>query len=68
MNLQQARESAGLTKKELADKLGVSDRTLYNWEKGRTPVTPMVVYAYAGACRVRVSSIIPGDAAGRIAG
>lgn len=44
--LQQLRESNGLSKAKLARRLGVTDRTIYAWEKGE-PVKPLVVHAYA---------------------
>lgn len=38
-NVQQIRESAGLTQKELASLMRVSIRTLQNWEQGRRQPT-----------------------------
>lgn len=36
ISLEAARVNAKLTQKELADKLGVSNSTIVNWENGRT--------------------------------
>jgi transcriptional regulator with XRE-family HTH domain len=52
MTLEEARKRAHLSKEGMARELGVSTRTIYNYERGRTPVTPMVIYAYAGVTGV----------------
>ena len=39
ISLEAARVNAGLTQKELAEKLGVSNTTIVNWEKGKTEPT-----------------------------
>lgn len=36
MTLAALREASGLTQKELGDRLGVTDQTVSNWEKGRS--------------------------------
>lgn len=36
ISLEAARVNAGLTQKELAERLGVSNATVVNWEKGVT--------------------------------
>ena len=36
ITLEAARVNAGLTQKELAEKLGISNATVVNWEKGNT--------------------------------
>ena len=33
--IQESRKKKGLTQQELGEKLGVSDRTIGNWENGR---------------------------------
>lgn len=35
MDVREIREKLGLTQKELADKLGVAEKTVQNWEYGR---------------------------------
>lgn len=40
LSMKAARVNAGMTQTELAEKLGVAESTLINWEKGRT--TPNV--------------------------
>lgn len=39
ITLEAARVNAGLTQKELAEILGVSNKTVLNWEKGNTEPT-----------------------------
>lgn len=44
ISLEAARVNAGLTQKELAEKLGVSNTTIVNWEKGKTePTYPQLI-------------------------
>jgi transcriptional regulator with XRE-family HTH domain len=43
------RESRGLTQKQLADRLGVSDMTISRWETGRNRMTDQVMDAVAEA-------------------
>ena len=54
--LQELRESQGLSKAKLARRFGVTDRTIYAWEKGE-PVKPLVVHAYADVFRVDADEI-----------
>jgi transcriptional regulator with XRE-family HTH domain len=54
--LQELRESQGLSKAKLARRFGVTDRTIYAWEKGE-PVKPLVVYAYADVFNVDADEI-----------
>lgn len=54
--LQELRESQGLSKAKLARKFGVTDRTIYAWEKGE-PVKPLVVHAYADLFDVKPDEI-----------
>lgn len=43
-----AREAAGLRRPlDMAQRLGVTDKTVRNWEGGKTPVTRAVLIAYA---------------------
>lgn len=45
MNIEQARHQLGLTQAELAQKIGVSQRTVQNWEWGNTQPKPSQVKA-----------------------
>ena len=38
--LTRLRTEAGLNKTELAAKIGVSERTVYRWERGASPILP----------------------------
>lgn len=43
ISLKAARVNAGLSQKEAADKLGISNKTLCSWENGKTfPDQPMI--------------------------
>lgn len=46
-NIEAERARLGLTKKELADKLGVSTKTLNNWQSGESdiPASKMAIMA-----------------------
>lgn len=50
--LGKARQTAGLTPLEMASRLGVTDRTVRNWESGATRVTKAQVIAYAAVTKV----------------
>lgn len=65
MTLEQVRKAAHLSKEAMARALGVSTRSIYNYEHGLTPVTPMVVYAYAGVAGVDPDEIEPPGPAGQ---
>lgn len=38
ITMRAARVNAGMTQQELADKMGISKRTLYDWEKGKRKI------------------------------
>ena len=38
LSIRAARVNAGLTQKEAAERLGISDRTLLNWEQGSSRI------------------------------
>ena len=44
--LKELREEQHMSKAQLARQFGVTERTIYSWEKG-DPVKPLVVLAYA---------------------
>ena len=45
MNIEQARQQLGMTQAELGKAVGVSERTIQNWEWGRTSPRPNQVKA-----------------------
>lgn len=55
--LGKARQTAGLSPIEMASRLGVTDRTVRNWESGATRVTKAQVIAYATVTKVPVAWI-----------
>jgi DNA-binding XRE family transcriptional regulator len=55
-NLKALREDSRMSKAKLARTLGVTERTIYAWEKGE-PVKPLVVHAYADVFGVAVDEI-----------
>lgn len=46
ISLKAARVSADLTQKEIAEKLGVTRKSVQNWEKGRTNIKKAHLIAY----------------------
>jgi DNA-binding transcriptional regulator YiaG len=45
MNIEQARQELGMTQAQLGDAIGVSERTIQNWEWGKTSPRPAQVKA-----------------------
>lgn len=45
MNIEQARHQLGMTQAQLGDAIGVSERTIQNWEWGNTSPKPYQVKA-----------------------
>ena len=41
-NLEKLRKHANLTRKKLADEIGVTENTIYNWEKGNSGLSTLV--------------------------
>ena len=39
MTLKAARVNAGFSQKKVAEAVGVTPATIYNWESGKTPIT-----------------------------
>ena len=58
MTLRAARVNAGLTQKIAAQKLGVSNKTLCNWEKGITFPSANKIVAICGTYRVPYDDLI----------
>lgn len=54
-----ARELAGLTQEQMADRLGASRKSIGRWERDDDP-SPMVVYSYSGVTGVPVEWIANG--------
>lgn len=50
--LQKAREHAGISRDEMADRLGVSERTIRNYENEAVKVARAVVLAYSSETSV----------------
>jgi len=44
LTLKAARVNRGLTQKETAEKLGISESTLFNYEKGKTLPNSEIIY------------------------
>lgn len=47
ISIKAARVESGYTQESLAEKLGVSKRTVINWENGESEIKPYVVYSLA---------------------
>ena len=55
MNIQKEREKRGLTRKQVAKRLGVNHRTVESWEHGlRNPSGQIVMLINNGALDVKV--------------
>ena len=48
MNIEQARQQLGMTQAQLGRAIGVSERTIQNWEWGKTSPRPAQVKAIEG--------------------
>lgn len=57
-NLGQARIDAGLSQRELSEKLGIPESTLWNWERGTTRAPVRVVASIARAVKSTASYIL----------
>lgn len=47
LSIKAARVEKGYTQEALAEKLGVSKRTLIKWENGESEIKPFAIYAMA---------------------
>lgn len=54
LSIRAARVENGFTQDALAEKLGISKRTIINWESGETEVKPLVMYSLAYVFRMDV--------------
>lgn len=57
ISLAAARVNAGMTQKDIADKLGVSKNTIINWEKGKVKPSPANLIALSTVYRMPVDYI-----------
>lgn len=60
-NIKKIREEKGLSQKDLADKLFVSDKTISSWEINRTEPKMGMIEAICIALQCQKSDIIGGD-------
>ena len=64
MNLKQARQAAGISRRDLAAKLDIHDATLWRWEKGTTTINKHLLKAWAAALKSMSKKVHPTVAAG----
>lgn len=58
ITLAAARVSAGLTQEQLAEKMGVTRKTITKWETGKTRIKPAYLYAFCGFTGFSVDDIL----------
>lgn len=58
ITLRAARTNAGYTQQEIADKLGVSNKTVVNWETGKVKPSFSVLYTLSGLYKIPMDCII----------
>lgn len=58
ITLRAARVNAGLTLKEVAKKLGVTERTVGNWEKGSTNIPAKELIALCTIYAISIDAIV----------
>ena len=58
ITLRAARVNAGLTLKEVAKKLGVTERTVGNWEKGITSIPAKELIALCTIYAISIDAIV----------
>ena len=58
-NLRQARKLKGMSQKELAEKIGVGNTTVSNWEKGHTEPSLDAISHIAWALDAQINDLIP---------
>ena len=56
-----ARTEAGLTQKELADKIGVSDKTISKWETGKSLPDISYYETLCNALNIKVNELLSGE-------
>lgn len=60
VSLEACRVNAGLSQKEMADKLGVSAATIWNWENGKTEPTLSQLRVISELSTIPIGSIVVG--------
>lgn len=58
MTLEAARVNKGLTQAELADKMGVSRQSVFDWENGKRQMRPAYVIAFCSVVGLTEDDII----------
>ena len=59
--LKQARTDKNLTQEEVAEKVGVSRQTVYNWEQGKSYPDIASVMIISDICGISLDSLLKGD-------
>lgn len=57
MSIKALRVNRGLTQSALAQKLGVSTKSVSDWENNRVPIKPVTVYAIAYVLKTNADDI-----------
>ena len=58
VTLRAVRANMGLTRKELGEKMGVSDDTVARWENGQAEIKPAYLYMLCGLSGFREEDIL----------
>ena len=58
ITLKAARVNLGLTQAEIADRMGVSRQTVFEWENGKREIKPAYLYMFCGIAGVSEDDII----------
>ena len=53
-----ARVNKGLTQQELADKMGVSRQSVFDWENGKREMRPAYLYLFCDIVEMREEDIL----------
>ncbi len=61
MTLKAARVNAGFSQKKVAEAVGVTPATIYNWEAGKTPITVRMANRLSGLYGVPMDDIFFDD-------
>ena len=59
--IQQTRKEHGMTQKELADKLGISDKTVSKWETGKGMPDMDFLIPLCSALDINVNELLSGE-------
>lgn len=58
ITLAAARVNKGMTQQELADKMGVSRQSVFDWENGKREMRPAYVYLFCSIVDMREEDIL----------